>query len=129
MVSTVSAARRGFTLIELLVVMALISLLLSIAVPRYFGHVDKARESVLRQDLAQMRDAIDKHYSDLGRYPDSLAELVAKKYLRKVPVDPITDRADTWIVVPAEKVENGKLFDVRSGAAGNARDGSDYGTW
>lgn len=125
----VSTVRRGFTLIELLVVMALISLLLSIAVPRYFGHVDKAREAVLRQNLAQMRDAIDKHYSDLGQYPDTLAELVAKKYLRKVPVDPITDRADTWIAVPAEKVENGKLFDVRSGATGNARDGSDYGTW
>ena len=129
MVSRSRAQRRGFTLIELLVVMALISLLLSIAVPRYFGHVDKAKESVLRQDLAQMRDAIDKHYGDLGRYPDSLGELVTKKYLRKVPVDPITDRADTWIAVPAAKVEDGKLFDVHSGAAGSARDGSDYVTW
>ena len=121
--------QRAFTLIELLVVMALISLLLSIAVPKYFGHVDKARESVLRQDLAHMRDAIDKHYSDFDRYPDTLAELVAKKYLRKIPVDPYTERADTWLVLPPDKLENGKLFDVRSGAPGKARDGTDYASW
>jgi general secretion pathway protein G len=121
--------RHGFTLIELLVVMVLISLLLSIAVPTYFGHVDKARETVLRQDLAQMRDAIDKYFSDIGRYPDTLDELVLRKYMRKVPVDPITERADTWRpVAPAHK-ELGGVFDVRSGAQGKARDGSDYASW
>ena len=122
-------ALRGFTLIELLVVMAVLALLLTISIPRYFGHVDKAKESVLRQDLAQMRDAIDKHFGDTGRYPDTLADIVTKKYLRRVPVDPLTERADTWIVVPPANKDAGGVFDVRSGAAGRARDGSDYGAW
>jgi general secretion pathway protein G len=120
---------RGFTLIELLVVMVLISLLLSIAIPTYFGHVDKAKETVLRQDLAQMRDAIDKYFADIGRYPDSLEEMVTRRYMRKVPVDPITERADSWQVVAPERKELGKVYDVKSGASGRARDGSDYASW
>jgi general secretion pathway protein G len=120
---------RGFTLIELLVVMAVIGMLVSLSVPRYFGHVDKARESVLRQDLATMRDAIDKHFGDVGLYPESLEDLVAKHYLRKVPVDPFTERADSWIIVVPQKKETGKVFDVKSGANGRARDGSDYASW
>ena len=120
---------RGFTLIELLVVMVLISLLLSIAIPTYFGHIDKAKETVLRQDLAQMRDAIDKYFADIGRYPDSLEEMVARKYMRKVPVDPLTERADSWQLVAPERKELGKVYDVRSGAPGRAKDGSDYASW
>ncbi len=120
---------RGFTLIELLVVMVLISLLLSIAIPTYFGHVDKAKETVLRQDLAQMRDAIDKYAGDFGRYPDSLEEMAARRYIRKVPVDPITERADSWQLVAPERNDMGKVFDVRSGAQGRAKDGSDYASW
>ncbi|MCU6498278.1 type II secretion system GspH family protein [Rugamonas sp. A1-17] len=120
---------RGFTLIELLVVMALIGLLLSLSVPRYFGNVQKAKETVLRQDLAMMREAIDKHFGDQGMYPDSLAQIVERKYLRKIPVDPITDRSDTWIVVAPEKKETGKVFDVKSGAEGQAQDGSPYASW
>lgn len=119
----------GFTLIELLVVMLVISLLLTVAVPRYFGHVDKAREAVLLQDLAQLRDAIDKHYDDLGVYPDSLDELVLKKYLRRVPVDPITERSDSWILSAPDTKQGGKVFDVHSGAPGRARNGSDYASW
>ena len=122
-------AHTGFTLIELLVVMVIISLLLSVAVPRYFGHVEKAREAVLRQDLAHMRDAIDKYYGDIGRYPDSLDELVSKKYLRKIPVDPITERADSWVIVAPDKKAPGAVFDVKSGARQRARDGSDYESW
>lgn len=121
--------RRGFTLIELLVVMALIGMLLSLSVPRYFGNVDKAKESVLRQNLAQTRDAIDKYFGDNGHYPDSLEEIVARHYLRKMPVDPITDRLDSWIIVAPEKKDMGAVFDVRSGATGRARDGSEYATW
>jgi len=120
---------RGFTLIELLVVMAVIGMLVSLSVPRYFGHVDKAKESVLRQDLALMRDAIDKHFGDIGVYPESLEDMVVKKYMRKVPVDPVTDRADSWIIVAPEKKDTGKVFDVRSGATGRARDGTEYGSW
>lgn len=121
--------QRGFTLIELLVVMALIGMLLSLSVPRYFGNVDKAKESVLRQNLAQTRDAIDKYFGDNGRYPDSLDEIVTRRYLRKLPVDPITDRSDSWVIVAPEKKDMGSVFDVRSGATGRARDGSEYASW
>lgn len=120
---------RGFTLIELLIVMAILALLLSVAIPRYFGQMDKAKESVLRQDLAVMRDAIDKHFADTGRYPASLDEMVASNYMRKVPIDPITERADTWIIVPPVKKELGNVFDVKSGAMVRSRDGGEYGTW
>lgn len=123
------SSHRGFTLIELLVVMALIGMLLSLSVPRYFGNVDKAKESVLRQNLAQTRDAIDKYFGDNGHYPDSLDEIVARRYLRKLPVDPITDRSDSWVIVAPEKKDMGAVFDVRSGAAGRARDGSEYASW
>lgn len=119
----------GFTLIELLVVMALIGMLLSLSVPRYFGHVDKAKETVLRQDLMQLRDAIDKYFGDVGAYPESLEELVEKSYLRKIPLDPYTERADSWVIVAPGKQAAGKVFDVRSGATGKARDGSDFASW
>lgn len=121
--------RGGFTLIELLVVMVLISLLLSIAVPTYFGHIDKAKETVLHQDLAQMRDAIDKYFSDYGHYPDSIDELVTRKYLRKAPADPLTERTDSWQAVAPQDKDLGKLYDVKSGAVGKGRDGSDYASW
>ena len=119
----------GFTLIELLVVMAIIAILVSIATPRYFNSVEKSKEVVLKQDLSTMRDAIDKYYGDSGKYPDSLDDLVTKKYLRKLPVDPITDRADTWVVVPPEDAEKGGVFDLHSGAPGNGRDGTPYSAW
>jgi general secretion pathway protein G len=125
------ALRRaaGFTLIELLVVMVVIGLLITVSVPRYFSHVDKAKESVLRQDLAQLRDAIDKHYDDLGVYPESLEDMVVKKYLRRVPVDPITERGDTWTIDAPDSKQGGKVFDVHSGAPGRARNGSEYASW
>jgi general secretion pathway protein G len=119
----------GFSLIELLVVMVLIGLLLSIAVPTYLGHIDQAKESVLRQDLAQMRDAIDKYYGDTGVYPESLAEIALRRYLRKIPVDPFTERSDTWVIVAPDKSNAGKVFDVKSGATGRARDGTEYASW
>jgi general secretion pathway protein G len=129
MVTSFNARWRGFTLIELLVVMVLIGLLLSLSIPHYFGNIEKAKESVLRQDLAQLRDAIDKYAGDQGHYPASLDEIVAQKYLRKIPVDPITERSDSWIVVAPDKKESGAVFDVKSGATGKAKDGSDYASW
>src|SRR5258708_28531054 len=86
----------GFTLIELLIVMAIIGTLLSIAVPRYFRTLERARETVLKQDLSILREAIDKHYADLNEYPDTLPALVEKRYVRSVPIDPFTKLADTW---------------------------------
>lgn len=122
-------ARRGFTLIELLVVMAIIALLLTLALPRYFNHMERSRETILRQDLAVMRDVIDKFHSDTGRYPDSLEVLVSARYLRALPVDPVTERADTWQIVAPTGGDAGAVYDVRSGAPGTARDGSAYADW
>jgi general secretion pathway protein G len=125
-----ASRRRGFTLIELLVVMAVIATLLTIAAPRYFQHLDRAREASLRESLAVMRDALDRYRGDTGRYPETLDELVAKRYLRRVPLDPITESTETWIIVsPPEEPGQRKLWDIRSGAEGQGLDGSDYATW
>jgi general secretion pathway protein G len=121
--------RKGFTLIELLVVLGIISLLLTLAVPRYFPSVDKAKETILGDNLRNMRLVIDQFYGDTGRYPDSLEQLVEKKYLRSVPLDPITEKADGWIVVPPEDVTKGGVSDVKSGAPGNDRSGKPYAEW
>lgn len=121
--------RRGFTLIELLVVMSIIALLLTIAVPHYLQSVDRAKEAVLREDLAVMRDAIDKFYADRSRYPDSIEDLAGQKYLRGVPKDPITGSSETWILVPPDQLDRGRVYDVKSGAAGTGMDGTPYAGW
>lgn len=110
------ASSRGFTLIELTIVLALVALLLTIAVPRYFHVLDNGRAAVQRQNLAALRDAIDKFYGDLGHYPDELEELVKKKYLRSIPVDPLTDKPN-WTVVAPEDPSLGRVFDVMSATA------------
>lgn len=120
---------QGFTLIELLVVMAIIMLLLSLAVPRYFHSVENSRETVLRENLSLTRQALDKFYGDNGKYPDGLDMLVSKKYLRNLPLDPITSSNTTWIIVPPDVQDKGGVFDVKSGAPGKARDGSEYKDW
>lgn len=124
------ARGAGFTLMELMVVMAIIASLLTLALPRYFHSVDRSREAVLRQDLHIMRDAIDKFMADRGRYPATLEELAEQRYLRKVPPDPITDSASTWIVVaPPDGDTQGAVYDVRSGAPGKSLDGEAYESW
>jgi general secretion pathway protein G len=123
---------RGFTLIELLVVLAALALLLGLAVPRYIEHVDRTREAVLRQNLATMRDAIDKFQADRGRLPSELQELVRERYLKALPEDPLTLRSDSWVAVSpisGATGTTGQVADVRSGAPGQARDGSSYATW
>jgi general secretion pathway protein G len=122
-------AAGGFTLIELLVVMAILATLLSIAAPRYFESVDRAKEAALRTDLRLLREAIDKHRADTGRLPDNLEQLAQARYLRAVPADPITDSATTWVVVPHPDGKTAGVFDVRSGSAKTARDGSTYASW
>jgi general secretion pathway protein G len=115
--------RRGFTLIELLVVMAIIALLLSIAAPRYFDHLDRARDNALRETLVVMRDAIDKFAADTGRLPETLDELVDRRYLRSVPEDPVTERSDTWLLEPPPDSSIDGVWNVRSGA------GEPYTEW
>jgi general secretion pathway protein G len=119
-------SRRGFTLIELLVVLAIIGGLLAIAAPRYLHRVDLAKETVLRSDLTTMRDALDKFFADTGRYPASLDELVVRRYLRKIPPDPITENADSWVVVAPPAPDQGAVYDVKSGAPGATSDGRPY---
>ena len=120
---------KGFTLIELLIVMAIIGTLLTIAVPRYFRALEHARETVLRQDLAILREAIDKHYADLNEYPDVLAALVDKRYVRSLPVDPFTKAADTWTVIASDDPDHAGVRDVHSGAEGNGADGTPLASW
>jgi general secretion pathway protein G len=120
---------RGFTLIELLVVMAILGALLAIAAPRYFESVERAKEAALRTNLRLLREAIDKHKADTGRSPASLDDLVSRRYLRAVPVDPVTDRADTWAIESAPDGAASGVQDVHSGAPGTSRDGSPYATW
>lgn len=144
-------ARRScaFTLIELLVVLAILALLLTIATPRYIHHVERAREATLRASLKVMREAIDKFAGDQGHLPASLDELVARNYLTSVPVDPITEKRDTWVTVTeaeliaaapprpaAASADPGAaappdpgIADVRSGAPGKGEDGSPYESW
>jgi general secretion pathway protein G len=129
-------ARRqdGFTLLELIVVLALITTLSAIAFATYKNTVQRGREAVLKENLYRMRDAIDQHYADKGKYPQSLEELVSAGYLRKLPKDPMTESDQTWQGVPAEpdasnpSAEPG-VYDVKSGSEATAIDGTLYNEW
>jgi general secretion pathway protein G len=101
-------------MIELVVVMAFIGLLLSIAVPRYMAALDRGKAQVQQQDLALMREAIDKYYGDNGRYPDALDDLVTKRYLRAIPIDPISEAVDWIVISPTDSKQAGRVFDVQS---------------
>ena len=116
----------GFTLIELMVVLTIVALLLTLAVPRYFGSIDKSKEAVLRENLNQMREAISRYYADKGKYPESLDALATEKYLRGVPLDPVTESDKTWIIVQPEDPQKGGVYDVKSGANGKTRDGREF---
>lgn len=109
--------------------MAIIAMLLSIAVPRYIHSLQRSREAVLQQDLASMRESIDRFYGDTGRYPATLAALVEKHYLRSIPVDPIAKAADRWILVRSDDPEDGGIKDVQSGAEGMGENGVPYVAW
>lgn len=121
-----SCVSRGFTLIEMLVVLAIVALLLTIAVPRYFGSLNKSRDVVLQENLRVVRVSLDKFYADKGHYPETLDELVEQKYLRNVPVDPITESSQTWILVPSKESEVKGIIDIKSGASGQTYDGKPY---
>ena len=120
---------RGFTLIEMMVVMVVIGTLLTIAVPRYLRSLERSKEAVLKQDLAALRESIDKFYGDTGKFPETLATLVEKRYLRGIPVDPIAKSADKWVILLAEDPEDTGIKDVHSGAEGAGQNGVPYAQW
>ena len=119
----------GFTLIELIVVFLIIAILLTLALPRYFASIDRSKEAVLKENLYQVRDAIGKYYGDKGKYPESLEALAAEKYLRKLPLDPLTESATTWVIVPPQEPQKGGVYDIKSGAEGKAQDGTAFSEW
>jgi general secretion pathway protein G len=137
----VSKRQGGFTLLELIIVIAIIGILATIAMPALKDMPTRAREAVLKNNLRTLRDVIDQHYGDKGRYPTSLQALVDEGYLRKVPNDPMTKSNETWVPVYEEvdpdttdATENGDLakpgiVDVHSGMPGNALDGTPYKDW
>ena len=128
------ALESGFTLIELIIVMTIIGLLTAIAIPSYLNSVRKAREAVLREDLHTMRGAIDSYTVDKEQAPQSLDDLVQAGYLKSLPIDPITNKADTWNTTQSDDMTNisetqGGIGDVHSGSQGLASDGTTYNNW
>lgn len=119
----------AFTLIELLVVMAIIAVLLTLVVPRYFKTIDRSNEKVLLTNLVTMRDSIDKYYGDHGYYPEKLESLVEDKYIREIPVDPITESTETWIVTPSKDINSQGVYDIHSGALGIGSNNKPYSEW
>jgi general secretion pathway protein G len=120
---------RGFTLIELLVVLAIVALLSSLALPRYTQYLERTREAVLAENLRLARDALEQFNADQGRYPDSLDELVARRYLKALPVDPILESNRHWLLVEPMPPATGKIGEIRSAAPGIGRDGRRYSMW
>ncbi|WP_292967937.1 prepilin-type N-terminal cleavage/methylation domain-containing protein [Nitrosomonas sp.] len=119
---------QGFTLIELLVVMVIIAILLTIVSPRYFNSVDRAKETVLKQNLSILRDAIDKYFSDTGKYPADLQQLVENRYIRAIPVDPVTGE-NSWVEIPPPDPEMEGVFDIHTTSDRQALDGTFYEKW
>jgi general secretion pathway protein G len=123
----------GFTLLELMIVISIIIVLALIVLPQYMRTVQQARESVLRDDLYQMRKMIDQYAADKGKLPQSVDDLVQAGYIREMPVDPMTDRAEwnpTTGADPNSSDNSQGMTDVHSFSTDTALDGSStYDQW
>jgi general secretion pathway protein G len=134
MIRTRSGRQQGFTLIELIIVCAMISILLGVMIPVYKIHVLHANEAVLKQDLYNMRTAIDQYTQDKGKAPQELGDIVSAGYLHAIPKDPFTHAADTWQVVQEEMLESidqtaPGISDVKSGSTLTSSEGTAYSEW
>jgi general secretion pathway protein G len=126
----------GFTLIELMIVISMMLILISIAVPQYRQSVLRARESVLRQDLYDMRKLISEYTLDKQKAPQSLDDLVQAQYLGTIPKDPITgqpnwqvEQCDDSTIMSPDEQDQGGICDVHSSSAQIGTDGTAYSTW
>ncbi len=125
---------RGFTLIELMIVISMILILVSISIPAYNQSILRAKESVLRQDLFELRSLISQYTLDKQKAPQSLDDLVQAGYIKQIPIDPMTGSNGSWTVDQEDTVmsvdqEEPGISDVHSGAAGTASDGTAYSSW
>lgn len=122
-------SNRGFTLIELLIVLAIVAVIAAIAAPVLTGSIDQGKEAALKENLYVMRKAIDDYYTDKGRYPAQLQDLVDGRYIRSVPKDPMTESRETWTL--SKKIVNDVegIWNVHSGAAGKDQEGNAYAQW
>jgi general secretion pathway protein G len=134
MARRIRTGKSGFTMIELLIVMAVITILVSMAVPFYQKSITRSKESVLRNNLFTLRTVIDEYTMDKGKAPQTLQDLVSEGYLRNVPMDPMTGSDQSWKVImedamtSVDQTEPG-IFDVRSGSEKTSLEGTPYAEW
>lgn len=124
---SIVTGERGFTLLELMSIVTIVGILVTLAVPSYRQSVVKAREAVLMRDLFTIRDLLDQHRADKGKYPGALDDLVKGGYLRAIPMDPFTRSTSTWQEI-YEETEGG-VFDIHSGSDLVGTNGVPYNQW
>ena len=128
-----SIGKKGFTLLELMIVVSIVGILVTLAIPQFQLSAMKAKETALKQNLFTMRAVLDQFYADRGDYPETLESLVEEKYLRAIPLDPMTKSASSWTEIYEEQEEGDDspagVYDIKSGSDDVAGDGTPYKDW